>query len=262
LRLFSLYRVELRRLALSKYTWVIAALSLCAPLFGYHIYIQTNTVVTTGKYISSPVLAGAVIGAILWAVLTLLESDRVYRAKTDVLTDTAASPIQTALSRVFALMTLSAAATLICLLVYLPYTLTKVDYLFDFGLYLSSFLVLMLLTWWISILLSAALYQITRRIELAGLLYAGGAYLSLSPYFHSNYFIHWLNPLIVSYSDGYSNAFPLRISFYTRVLWLALAGGLWALSLVCIRRYQKNLAGSFLRGIRKAYIPEIGRAHV
>ncbi len=255
MKLFSLYRVELRRLALSKFVWVIAVLSLGTPLFGFSIFIQTHSYSTmTTQYIANPVLAGTVIGAVLWALLALLESDRVYRAKTDVLIDSMISSSYMLLSRMLALITLSAVATLICAIVYLPFTMVKINYLFDVGLYANSYLILMLPTWWISILLASTLYQITRRVELAGLLYAGCVYFSFSRYMQNNYFARWLNPIIVSYSDGFSNALILRISLYTRVLWLVLASGAWVFSLLCIRRYQKRLPGSFLRGMRKAYL--------
>lgn len=258
MKLFSLYRVELRRLLLSKFLWVIAALSLCGPLFGYSAFKQTHSNSTMANhYIANPILAGAVIGALLWALLAFIESDRVYRAKTDVLMDAVISPIRMALSRMLALITLSTVTTLICAILYLPFTIFKINYLFDAVLYSNSFLILILPTWWISILLASTLYQITRRVELTGLLYAGCVYFSFSRYMSTNYFAHWLNPIIVSYSDGFSNALILRISLYTRVLWLVLASGAWVFSLLCIRRYQKRLPGSFVRGMRKVYLAGI-----
>lgn len=258
MKLFSLYRVELRRLALSKFVWMIALLSLCAPLFGYSLFLQTLSNSTmVNQYIANPVLAGAVIGAVLWAVLALLESDRLYRAKIDVMIDAVISPIDMILSRMMALITISTVTALACAILYLPFTIIKINYLFDAGLYACSFLILILPTWWVSILLALALYQITRRVELAGLLYTACVYFSYSQFMRNDYFAHWLNPIIVSFSDGFSNALILRISFYTRVLWLALAGGAWVFSLLCIRRYQKRLPGSFIRGLSRVYLPVI-----
>lgn len=257
MKFLSLYRVELRRLSLSKFTWVIGFLSLCTPMLGYSIYITTSPLPMTGKYIANPVLAGTVMGAILWSVLTMLEMDRVYRTKTDILMDSISSPILMAISRILSLITLSTVTMLLTALTYLPYTINKVNYLFDIKLYSYSFLIIMMPTWWISILLAGALYQITRRLELTGLLYTGCAYLSVSQYYSKDYFPHWLNPIIVSYSDGFSNAFPLRITLYTRVLWLAFSGGIFTLSLLCLRRYEKKLIGSLVRGIRKLYLPVI-----
>lgn len=261
MKFFSLYRVELRRLALSKFVWVIAALSLLSPLFGYSIFLQTLSNSTmTNQYIANPIMAGTVIGAILWALLAILESDRFYRAKTDVLIDSMISPIRIILSRMFTLITLSTVTALICGIAYLPITMVKINYLFNFKLYANSFLILLLPTWWISILLALTLYQITRRIEFAVLLYIGGVYFSFSHYMWNNYFAHWINPIIVSFSDGFSNALILRITLYTRVLWLLLTAGTWVFSLLCIRRYQKRLLGSFVCGLRKIYLPFISVA--
>ena len=258
--MISLYRVELRRLALSKYSWIAASLCLCAPLLGYSMYQMSSAIITTNQYIVNPVLAGTTIGALLWALLALLETDRVYRAKTDVLVDAIASPVIMALVRIAALVTLAAVVCALCVLAYLPYTIVKMDYLFDFGLYAVTFFTVMLPTWWVSILLSCAFYQITRRIELAGLLYGACAYISVSRFVAGDFFPRWLNPLINTYSDGFSSLYFLRIAFYTRVLWLCLSGGAYALSLMCVYRYQRNLMFSILRGLKKKTLPAVSTA--
>ncbi len=255
MKLLSFYRVELRRLALSKSTWVVAALSLCSPLLGYAIFRQSNVEVMSCQYIANPVLAGTVIGAVLWAILALLESDRLYRAKVDVLVDAVASPVCMAAARTAAVITLSALTAVVCAALYIPYTSFQMDYLFSLNFYLLNYLILLLPTWILSILFGAALYQIARRIEIAGLVYAGLVYGSFSTFASSDYFLRWINPLIKTYSDGFPTLWPLRIGFYTRMIWLAIALGAWLLSLLCIRRYQKNLAASFGRGLKKVYIP-------
>jgi len=258
----SLYRVELRRLALSRFVGIIAGLSLCGPLAGYTVLKLIDVPTTNGYYIANPVLAGTVINSVLWALLTLLESDRIHRAKADVLVENAVSPITMAMSRSFALITLSAITTILTALMYLPYTVVKVGYLFDGGLYTLSFVILMMPTLWISVLLASAFYEITRRVELSGLLYAGMVYFSFSGYVARDFFARWLNPLFVDmyYSDGFTNAPTLRIALYTRLLWLFLSAGAWVFSMLCMRRYQKGLPGSLWRGLRKPYIPVISAA--
>ncbi len=258
MKLFSIYLVELRRLILSKFVWFTTALSFCSLLYGYVITSKGYEDSTmTNQYIAQPILTGAAIGAVLWAILALLESDRIYRAKTDTLIDTMISPVVMALSRVLVLMTLSLLVALLCMIFFLPYTMIKIDYLFNPLLYFSSYLMLIPPIWWCSILLASAFYHITHQIELAGLLYVGCVYFSYSRYVSRSYFARWINPIIIGYSDGFSNALILRITFYARVFWLLLAGGLWLLSTLCIRRYQKGLTGSFLRSLRKVYIPVI-----
>jgi len=253
-----LYRVELRRLALSKFTWAAIVLTLCAPLFGYSMHLS-NAAVLTGQYIANPVLSGTAYGALIWGLLTIIESNRIHRAGAGTLIDAIASPITMAWVRVAALVTLSAGACVLTALVYLPYTIINVGSLFTFSLYIISFLVLMLPTWWISIFLASAISHIARRIEVAGLLYAGAILFGFGAFFSQNLFTSWLIPIMLTFSDGFSSLFYLRIAFYTRIMWLALSGGLWVFSLLCIRRYQKGLAGSFFRGIRKVYLP-IGAA--
>lgn len=260
MRFISLYCVELRRLALSKFFQIIAVLCLCAPLLGYSVFKSTYFDLMSGKYIANPVLAGTTIGAILWAVFTIVESDRLHRAGTDVLTDSVASPVRLCVARAAAILSLSAVTTLLCSLIYLPFTKNKMEYLFSLDFYLENFLVFMMLTWFISILFAEAFYQITRRMEIAAMLYAALCYFSFSRFSEEDYFSRWLNPLIATYSDGFPSIWPLRIGFYTRIIWLLLAAGIWLFALLCIRKYQKNLVLSFLRGIRKLYIPILSAA--
>lgn len=255
MRFISLYCVELRRLALSKFFWMIAVLCLCAPLLGYSVFESSRSDVMSGKYIANPVLAGTTIGAILWAVFTIVEYDRLHRAGTDVLTDSVASPVRLCVARAAAILSLSAVTTYVCSLIYLPFTKNKMEYLFSLDFYLGNFLVFMMPTWFCSILFAEAFYQMTRRMEIAAMLYAALCYFSFSRFSEKDYFRRWLNPLVVTYSDGFPSIWPLRIGFYTRIIWLLLAAGIFMFALLCIRKYQKNLILSFFRGIKKLYIP-------
>ncbi len=152
-------------------------------------------------------------------------------------------------------MTISAAVTLLCALAYIPFTAAKLEYLFDAGFCFMNFFVFMLPTWWISILFADGLYRITRRVELSAVLYAALAYMSYSRFAERNYFMQWLNPKIGAYSDGFPDIWFLRLGAYTRLVWLCIAAGAWAFSLICRRKYQKGLAGSFARGLKKVYLP-------
>ncbi len=254
MKFFSLYRVELRRLALSKFLWGIMILCLCAPLLGYSVFAMSYSEVMSGKYIANPVLAGTTIGAILWAVFTIAESDRQHRMGTDVLSDAIASPAILCAARAAALLSFSVITTILSSLLYLPYTADKMEYLFSIGFYMGNFFTFMMPTWFISILFAEAFYQITRRIELAVMLYAVLCYFSFSRFAKDDYFSRWLNPLIVTYSDGFPSIWPLRVGIYTRAIWFLLAAGSWFFALLCIRKYQKNLVLSFARGLKKLYI--------
>ena len=89
------------------------------------------------------------IGAVLWAILTIIEADRLHRSGVNVLTDAVASPVSLSTARTLALLTIAILVTAVTALVYLPYTALKISYLFAADFYCANFLILMLHTWWI-----------------------------------------------------------------------------------------------------------------
>lgn len=253
MKLISLYRVELRRLLLSRLVWCAGLLGMCAPLLGY-LVVEYNGGMSD-IYIANPVLAGTSVGAVIWAVVMMIETSRLQRSGADTLADAAASPRVMSAARIFAMMTITAAAAVMCACLYLPYTAAKMEYLFQGPFYFANFFILMMPTWWISVLFAEGLYQITRRLELSVILYALLVFVSLGSYAKNDYFMRWLNPKVVTYSDGFTSWWPLRIGLYTRLLWLCIAAGVWLCGLLCIRRYEKNLVISFLNGMKKIYLP-------
>ena len=89
-----LFLLELGRLLRSRIVLVILALTLLSPLAGLTVYrpllsTSTSGYVTTmlGTYLANPALAAGVVGGALFALLTLLELDRVHRSRTDQLLD-------------------------------------------------------------------------------------------------------------------------------------------------------------------------------
>lgn len=256
MRHLSLYRVELRRLLLTKRIWLVAALSLLTPIIGYFSYSPSPSTAMSGRYIGNPVGAGTLFGAVLWAVIAVLEADRQHRSGTDVLAEATAPPISHSTAKAAALITLSSMTTALCSLAYLPYTAIKLDYLFDASFYFAHFAVYMLPTWWISILLAEALYRVTRRVELSALIYAALAYVCcFSRFAERRFLLWWLNPLVGLYSDGFPDIWYLRLGAYTRLMWLCVAAGVWVFSLICRRKYQRGLLGSFAKGLKKVYLP-------
>jgi len=256
MKLFSLYLVELRRLALSKVFWGITVLCLCAPLLGYSIYTPCvfSQNIMSCIYIANPVLAGTTVGSVLWAVFVILETNRLQRSGVNALTDAIASPVSLSATRVLAMMTLSVFVAVICSLLYLPFTSVKMGYLFMADFYFENFLVFMVPTWWISILFAEAFYLLTYRIEFSIILYTGIAYFSFSRFAEDDFFMRWINPRVITYSDGFVSLWFLRVGLYSRIIWFCIALGVWLFSLLCIRKYHKNLISSFVRGLKKVYI--------
>lgn len=256
----SYYRVETLRLFRAKTTWLVIALTLAAPLLGYSVLTRTYSETRAAQLIANPVLAGALVGTVLWALLSLYELDRVHKAGSAVLTDAIVSPLALGAAKLGALLTAGLAAGLTALLVYLPYTAVQMGNIFDLRDYLSLYLVVFTAALWIGILWAAIFYQITRRMDVSFILFAACALLSLSAYFSDNYILRWINPIIPTLSDDFSNAWPLRLAAYNRLFWLLLLSGFYLLSVLCIRRYGKGLPGSFARNIRKAPVPILAAA--
>lgn len=243
-KIASLYRVELRRLFLSKMTWVSAILCLLATLLGYVFNIYSVYCVSS-QYIAAPVMTGTALGAVVWMVLTISAADRPHRSGTDVLTDAVMPPVFLCVARIFALMTVSACVTVVTALVCLPYTAARMSYLFMADFYFLNYAVFMLPTWWISILFADIFYRVTCRVELSVMLCAVSAAVGIYSFGTVNYFLCWMIPLIISYSDGFVSLWPLRIGLYTRLSWLFIATGCFLVSLPAVRKYQRGLIFSF-----------------
>ncbi len=251
MKLFSLYRVELRRLLLSRTVFAAALLSILSLPLGNILFVYSNSRAMSDYYILTPVLTGTTVGAIFWAVVMIMEADRLQRSGVHVLTDAISPPVFLSAARTLALLTISMLATVLTALVYLPYTAAKMSYLFSAGFYYANFMIFMLPTWWISILFADAFYQITRRVELSVVLYIVLIGVSVSGIAFADYFMRWINPFVLTYSDGFPSVWPLRIGLYTRTIWLCFALGVWLLSILCVRKYQKGLVFSLLNNVKK-----------
>ncbi|ASA25689.1 hypothetical protein [Paenibacillus donghaensis] len=251
----SYLMVEVKRIFRSRVTWLVITLTVCAPLAGYSLYQPANIATKASRFIANPVLAAVIGGAVLFALLTLFELDRVHRKGTAVLTDTIVSPLTMNAARLIALLMAATAAGLLMMAVYYPYTYIKMGYLFDPGLYLESYMILLLPSLWTGCLVAAAFYQITRRFELSFLLVVACLLVSRSDYFAEKYMLRWINPSVPLFTDDFSNAMPLRMAAHNRLFWLLVLMGLWLVSVLFIRRYGKGIIGSLARNGRKLYLP-------
>ncbi|MDE6053117.1 MAG: hypothetical protein K2G55_05025, partial [Lachnospiraceae bacterium] len=223
---------------------------LSLPL-GNFLFVYSNSRAMSDYYILTPVLTGTTVGAIFWAVVMIMEADRLQRSGVHILTDAIAPPVLLSAARTLALLTISMLATVLVALVYLPYTAARMSYLFSAGFYFANFMIFMLPTWWISILFADAFYQITRRIELSVVLYLVLIGISVSGIASADYFMRWINPFVLTYSDGFPSVWPLRIGLYTRTIWLCIALGIWLLSILCVRKYQKGLIFSLFKNAKR-----------
>ncbi|MHA6530797.1 M1 aminopeptidase family protein [Paenibacillus sp. BAC0078] len=258
---YSLLRVETRRLVRDRLTWLLTAFAGLAPALGVWVYrplpsYSSSGYLTSvnGTYLGNPAMVGALAGAILFALLTALELNRVQRTRTDVLTDTIVSPFSAAVVRTLALILVAAAAQVLTLLVWFPFTHAQIGAVFRLDLYVTVYLAVMLPAMIFAVLFTAAAYHITRRLDLTLALFAAFVLLSLLVW-DEHWLLRWINPSMSYLSDVFGTSRLLRSVLWNRLFWLLLLSAAWIASFLGVRRYNKGLFGSLALNIRKLYVP-------
>ena len=260
------FRLELARLLQNRLTWLAVLLTALSPIAGLTVYhpLYSNSessYVTTmqGMYLANPALAGGVLGAVVFVILTVWSMDRLRRDGMEALTHAVVSPMTAALTRLGALLCVSVLAQAVTTLVWLPYAMFKLGAVFDLEGYLLIHLIFMYGAIPLAILFASAAYQFTRRIDLSLALFAALAALSLTVW-KEKWQLCWLNPCVWGVSDDFSNYRILRSVAYVRLTWLVALAGLWVLSYLCVRRYGRGMIGSLFCNIRRVYRPMLAVA--
>ena len=255
MKFHSLCRVEVGRLFRSRVTWAALGAAAVSPALGFTFYTPLSGSLNS-SYLANPALAGSLAGALVFALLTVLELDRVHRSRTDVLTDSMISPLAAEVSRTFALLTAAAAAAAMALLLWLPSAAMLTGVIFRPGLYAAVYFIVFLPALWFAVLFTAAAYQLFRRLDITLAAFAGFYLLSLTAW-SENWLLRWVNPAMAYLSDDFGNLRRLLSLGWNRLFWLLSLGGLWCMCLLCTRRYGKGALGSLLRNSRKIYLPAI-----
>ena len=248
----ALLRVEIGRIFRDRMTWLIIGLSMLIPITGYALFTMTYADDTlAARNLANPAMMGALGGVILFAVLTLYRLSRAHTARTDILTDAVVSPVTMAIAQMVALLAAATVGGMLTMLVHLPYVAIKMGDVFSLGDYITVYLSLVMMGMWFGCLLAAAVYQVTRRVDLSIVIVLVLVLLSMTGLAQDKYLLRWAVPLVSALSDVYTNAVVIRTVVYSRLVWLLIFSGLWCLSLLGIRRYGKGLVGSTLRNVRR-----------
>lgn len=248
--------VEIKRLFRKKNTWIFLILTLCSPIAGYSLYQPAyNTAIKSNVYLGNPAMAGAFGGAVLFALFTLMELNSIYKNHTDVITDSIVSPIVLNITRVLSILGAAIITQLLTILFYLPYTIIKMGVIFELSLYIKLYLVVMFPTLVFAVLFAAAMYQITRRFDLSLLLYILFILFSINTKTEGNYILRWINPILWTLSDDFGNSRILMSIGWNRLFWFVSILGIWLVSILCIRKYKKNILDSIIVNIKKIYLP-------
>ena len=73
MKAIPLFSLELRRLLLSRLTWLIALLTLLSPLAGLTLYKPASAGTMLSMYLANPALAGGAAGGVLFGLLAVFE---------------------------------------------------------------------------------------------------------------------------------------------------------------------------------------------
>ena len=163
-------RVEWMRLFRSKGTWLALLAASAAPLVGYGLYQPAGGGTTAALVLLNPMLAGALGGALAFAVLTLSEMNRVKKGRMGPLTDSVVSPLRMAVVRTVVLMLTAVVSSLVTSLLYLPYTWYRLGETFQGKEYVQVALLFLLPFLEMTVLAAAAFYQIFQRVDVCVLL--------------------------------------------------------------------------------------------
>lgn len=260
---FSYLRVELNRIFHSKIVYLIMILTMICPMAGYKLYNNGMLEGTlSGKFIGNPSIAGAVGGGILFAILTLLEFNRVHKYEIEGLTNSIVSPLVLNTGRLFTIGIAATVTVSITSALYYPYTVIKMGNVFDAYTYLNSFFLLILPSILLSILAASALYQIFYRVDLSMATFILLMLPNLIEGLPIGNILHWIKPSVPALSDYFSNTQVFRLMKHNRLFWFLIFGGLWLIGLLSVRCYGKRILGSMLYNSRKVYIPLIAVAMI
>ncbi|WP_081098879.1 M1 family aminopeptidase [Clostridium beijerinckii] len=259
MKFLSYLRVELKRIFHSKIVYLVMILTIFSPMAGYKLYndgMLDETI--TGHFIGNPTVAGALIGGILFAMLTFLKFDQGRKYKTEILLSSIVSPLALNAVRLIVIEVSAIITVSIEAVFYYPYTVMKMGRVFDGYTYWNSFFLLILPSVMLSILAASALYQIFQRVDLSAAVFIVLVLPNLFQRVPIGNIMRWIKPAVPELSDYFSNTEVFRLMEHNRLFWFLMFGGVWLISVLGVRIYGKGLFTSiFYNSKRIIYIPLI-----
>ena len=253
MNLFKLAKIELKRLAASRLAWLLALAVLLTPLPGINSLFFCSTISSKTMMILSPAKLSAMLAGILFAVFTIYELDRMSRYHMDSIIESGVDILTMNAAKITAILVFAFKVLLAVTLVYLPYTIYRLKELFDLPLYLSSYGLITLPAVIFSVLISAGVYLVCRRMDASFLIFGGFVYSSLN--FQSKYLMPWMQTNLGGYSDYFGNSFPMRLLVWNRLVWVCVSLALFFLGLLSSRRYEKSVLASLRFNLIKGILP-------
>lgn len=221
--------------------------------------LNSTGVSAADAFILNPAKSSAVLGALFFALLTLAQFHRDYKNHTDSIVLCCTDPITHQLRRTLALIITALNTTLAVTLFALPYAFLKTGPYFQADSFAASWYLIFLGSLIFSILFSAGIYMLLRRVDAAFVVVAGfmllSVFLDYQYELNPGYLLFWVQTNATGFSDLVSNQFQIDTIRWNRLFWLLASLGVWLVGLCALRRYGHGALGSFLINCRRVWLP-------
>ena len=218
----------------------------------------------SNAFILEPAKNSAVLGALLFTLLTLAQFYREDKNNTGSIVTACTDPVFYQLRRTLALICTAVVTALIVTLFTLPYALIKTGAYFQADIFAASWYLIFFGALVFAVLLSSALYMLFRRVNVAFIVMVGLIFLSellhyqyehASNPMNPSYLLFWVQTNADNFSDIAGNRFEINLILWNRLFCFLTSLSLWLLGLCCQRRYGRGIFGSFISNARNAWMP-------
>ena len=244
---------ECKRLILCKATYLVIILSALSPLLGITNNWQFET--KTNLYIGNLSLMLLFFTSVFFGLFTILQLHREKKFQTNVLTNAIISPLIFYVIKTVAILILSAITMAVIGILYFPYSYINMGDYFKLWDFLMMFIIFPIPAVAIAVLLGALCYGIFSSLSLSIIMFFTNILIVTSTYFAEDFIIHWINPYVPTMSDHYGNGQIYRIMIYSLFICGLFYLGTYIFSILCIRRYGKNIIGCILKNSKHFTLP-------
>ncbi|QNK41768.1 hypothetical protein [Caproicibacter fermentans] len=221
--------------------------------------LNTSGRTASDAYILEPAKNSAILGALLFSVLTLAQFHRDYKNHTDAIILTCTDSIFYQLRRTLALICTAVGTAWIVTLFAFPFALAKTGVYFQPGSFAASWYLIFLGALIFSILLSAGFYLLFRRVEAAFVavvcLIVLSKLLESQSALNPSFLLFWVQTNADCFSDLVSNQFQIDLILWNRLFCFLVSLSIWLMGLWGSRRYGRGVFSSFVSNARRAWIP-------
>ena len=261
-QLIRITKAEFLRLMKNKATYIVMLVHIISIALLYVEYIHKQVALwlnggmghvasSTNEYVYRPFVIGTLTGSIVWGIYVLISASKVKKNGSKEMVAAFMDERKHSFTRVMAFILVMIIDTCLCMLVFLPVSMQKMDYLFNLKTYITYPLILMLPGLIMTVFLMEALYRFFENIGVALFIFALLTGSQFTTLFFQNPFVSWNFPQEYWVSDTVGGAGTIRMQIYTRIILVLVAVGVWGISVLFTRKYQFGPIRSFIVNLRK-----------